>query len=142
MRFPEAMYYALKIRKKNPHYVLCGSVALIMSGKLPVRDVHDIDFVTNERFISEKELNRLTYGEYGPTENDGYTCYEVLNYGVHGVWGYNLFVFPDDVDLKIKEINITVNIQHPDEILKWKKKYNREKDIEDIEQVKIFQTKY
>ena len=135
MRFPEALYYTLNIRRDNPNYLLCGSVALILAGKLPVRDVHDIDFVTNERFVNVSELLSLC-DDYGPKENEGYTCYNIHNFdGVHGVWDYNLFVFPDSVKLGVDTLSIKVNMQNMDDIINWKTKYNRPKDKKDLKQM-------
>lgn len=132
MRFTEALYYTLKIRKKHPQFKLCGSVALILSGKLPVRDVYDIDFVVNESEINLETVKKSTIYEPLINEKDGYECYSIRD---DSTYCYNLFVFKKDIPVKSREINIKIPIQLEDDILKWKAKYNRPKDKEDLRNI-------
>jgi len=138
MRFTEALYYSLATKKRYPHYTLCGSVALILAGKIPVRDVGDIDFVTNERFVNISELLIETGSEHysDVIENDGYRCVNIKNRcGVNGVWSYSLFIFPDNVIINKTNQTIKLELQSVDDILKYKKQYNRHKDRQDIKEL-------
>jgi hypothetical protein len=135
MRFPEALYYAMKIQKQYPEYILCGSVALILAGKIKVRDVHDLDFVTSSRLISKSEIEKrlLKTEEYiNEIENDDYTCYVSTYNSCHK---FNLFFF-EETKSSAKTIDMKIKIQDPDDIMKWKKKYNRPKDKKDIKESK------
>lgn len=136
MRFPEALYYALKIRRKYPDFALCGSVALILAGKIPPRNVSDIDFVTTKSGAKRSGINLEEKSDDSYTtviEKDGYKCYVLKD---DSTYKYNLFVFDDDADLRIKNNKIEIKMQDSEQILAWKKKYNRPKDKSDIRNVR------
>lgn len=138
MRFTEALYYALKIKTKFPSFKLCGSVALILAGKLPVRDVEDIDFVCNEKDINVKGLEKCC--DYDPiiNEKDKYKSYKLR----HNVpYPFNLLVFENDVEIKSRDLNIKIPVQDTEQMLFWKIKYGREKDKEDLRNIEINTTK-
>jgi len=135
MRFPEALYYALKIRRKHPEFALCGSVALILAGRIPPRNVTDIDFVVCKSKISETTLLGLKIDEsYNVIEKDGYKCYTINE---SGVFKYNLFVFENEESVKIKLNSIKLLMQDTTQILEWKQKFNRPKDKKDIRESKV-----
>lgn len=134
MRFPEALYYALRIKKKYPTFKLAGSVALILSGKLPVRNVSDIDFVCNEKDIDVSKLKKCCNYEPLINEDDGYTSYKVVK---NVPYQFNLLVFKNDISLNGREINFSINVQDSETILHWKKKYNRPKDKKDFKEIDL-----
>lgn len=130
MRFPEALYYAIKLIRENPSWVLCGSTAMILSGEIDVRDVHDIDFIVQKSKINTDEL--VSSSDYSLINTgDGYTCY-ILKNDFGCPFDINLFVFDDNKPINKKTVSIKIPIQNPKEMIKWKKKYDREKDRADL----------
>ncbi len=132
---PSVFIYAVEsLQKNNPTLLLCGSVALILSDLLPYRKVHDIDFVINRRHFDNSDLWVRT-SPYPEMSDDGYESYEMKQNGIF----VNLLVFDDDVKLNEKVImspfNTEIRCQDLNDILSWKRKYNRPKDIEDLKNI-------
>ena len=129
-----------EIQKNNPDFLLCGSIALILKGLLPNRDVSDIDFVTNHRFAIESNLKlnstRAYGGFYGGDRHTSLMCsYSPLNIKV------NILAFPDDVEFQTENLNIlnitNIKCQNFQDIVNWKEKYNRSKDQIDLDKLHI-----
>lgn len=53
MTFEDAVKTARKITEAHPQLILTGSVALIMCGRIPCRDVSDLDFCCGELEVPE-----------------------------------------------------------------------------------------
>ncbi len=130
IEYSYALQIAKLIIKNNPNYVLCGSTALILSKTMPKRKVNDLDFCCPSELF--KLGTKQTYGDYGPMKNEGYLCYKIT--GDKGFY-YNVFVHDKKFDLKITTVD-GVKIQDPQQILKFKKEYNRTKDKEDFSRMK------
>lgn len=113
----------------NPHYLLCGSNALLLVKAIPEREVLDIDFVCPADKFSDKGLQ--TYGDYGPSEFAGYQCYKVSHDDKIDGFYYNVFVHDSSVVIK-EEVVQGIKIQSPDQILFWKKQFGRAKDKVDL----------
>lgn len=128
MRLPEAMRIAKTIMAKRPYLILCGSVALAHLGILK-RDLGDIDFVCFEDEFDPTGFD--TYGDYGPWVQDGHTCYKVSSDHKANGFYYNVFVFKDRSEVEFK-ISNGIKVQSPKQIIAWKKKYDRAKDIRDV----------
>lgn len=109
--------------------MLCGSVALIHAKAIPDRPVLDIDFVCPPHLFDATGLD--LYGGYGPQEYEGYTCYKVQHDKEIEGFYYNVFVHDASVVIKGEEVD-GVLIQSVDQILFWKKKFNRSKDLKDL----------
>lgn len=140
MRFTDALYYALMIKKRHPDYILCGSVALILAGKMDVQDVGDIDFVVHKSKVNEtniqKHCEESCYPQITDNKNEGYRSYKIENHDSEkGMYDYNLLVFDSMDDITKREVKFSIDIQVPDQIIAWKKKYNRPKDKKHIKQM-------
>jgi hypothetical protein len=125
MTYSEALTLAKGIQQQNPNYILCGSVALILLGKLQERDVGDLDFCCPREFFAEEKMVSET--SYPPKENGGeYLCYKVVKDSGY----YNVFIH-SNLELKLTEID-GIKCQDSEQILHFKKLYNREKDQKDL----------
>lgn len=116
---------ALRVLRNRRDYIICGSVAMIYLDVIPVRAVHDLDFICPKHKF---DTSLPTYGNYGPVENDGYLCYKIS--GDNGLY-YNVFVFEDDNFVKTVRKD-GVLWQDPEQMLFFKRKYNRPKDQKDL----------
>lgn len=126
----------LKLQKDNPHIMLCGSLALIIGNLLPEREISDIDVVLNERHLSKISVKiNLDLDPYSDLNaDDNYASY----HGTYKDQTFNFIVFDDDVDLTTEYINyngVNIKCQKLDDIMKWKEKYNRPKDQEDLDKI-------
>lgn len=136
MKYIDALNLAKKIMTKRPNYVLAGSVALILQGTIPERDIHDLDFAcVKEEFTFMKELGFYGGGtgvindDYSIVTNDENTCYKVTADNGHY---YDVFVFDESSKLDYTEIN-GIKVQSSEQIMKYKRQFNREKDRRDIQ---------
>lgn len=131
----------IKLQKDNPNLYLCGSVALITAGLLENRKVSDIDFVLKYKDLDSivNLIDMRIDTSYKPDRHDGYDSYHGY-YGtnVAGSIAINLLIFKNNAPLKVEFIKYsdnTIKVQKLDDILCWKKKYNRSKDIQDLEKI-------
>lgn len=124
MRFDEALVKALRIQELCPDIAICGSIALILAGLLPEREVHDVDMVAQ---LPEGKTFEDVIGA-------GCLPYQIIK----GDYGRDYKTWPHEHclfyirDLKIVLIQLEIKIQCPDQILYWKNKFNRSKDKADI----------
>jgi hypothetical protein len=98
-----------KVQANFPKRLLCGSLALLLYGVMPPRKINDLDFVILEKNVKEGEVISLKCAS--PTEHCLFLSSDV-KYG--------------------KEIN-GIHLQDLDQIVYWKKKYHRPKDMKDLE---------
>lgn len=136
MQYQEALNKAREIIKSNPEFILCGSLALMFQKVLPIRDIGDLDFVCfRETFKSNHLLTRLNENDTETNVyvrvNKGYLCYEL---DIDTTTHYNIFVFDKTEDIKFKVVD-GLMVQTSDQILKYKKAYNREKDQADLNNI-------
>lgn len=125
----QALYIAKQIMSGRPDYLLCGSVALILGNAIPERKVLDLDFVCPADKFDPTGLS--LYGDYGPSVFDGYLCYKVQTDNAVKGFYYNVFVHDPSVVIKTQTVN-GINCQSIDQIMFWKKKFNRPKDKTDL----------
>lgn len=142
----KAIDVILKLQERNPQLYLCGSSALMFSGLLEERHMSDIDFVINRRDLNALVglLNVRTDAYSGIEIHDDYTSYHgsfnIYSLGMLRTISYkiNLLVFKDDIVLNtetITHLGNTFKTQKLDDILFWKRKYNRSKDIKDLDNI-------
>lgn len=123
MNFTQAITYSRSIMENNPHYVLCGSVGMILRGAIPNRTVKDLDFACYEKTSVGTFDNT-----YPPMQNDGYLCYKITS--DKGFY-YNLFVFDKPDSILFDEVD-GLKVQNAEQMLHYKKIYSRPKDISDF----------
>lgn len=129
-----------ELQRNNPDLLLCGSVALILSGLLPKRNVSDIDFVCSDKHMRKIRRNLSLRSDPYNDLNDGYNSYST--YITVGGWycKINVLFFKDDTQLRsdhLKSNNTMIKHQDLQDIINWKKKYNRPKDLKDLEEITL-----
>jgi hypothetical protein len=130
----------VSLQKENTQMILCGSVALIVAQVLDERPVADIDFTVHRDYFEKMKLGHLSKDDpYKDAEEDGYTSYHKSIYFGFKRLPLNVLVHEDpDAYITIQTVEYKgrmFTIQKVDDILCWKKKYNRTKDINDLENV-------
>ena len=122
--FVNAVKVAQQWQTENPDWLVCGSLALMASGHMLKVDVSDIDFVSN------RCPNQIHYnGNIYPKSNEGHPYYhfEPAN-------RICLFVFPTEThQIKVEPRRFHgLKLQNIENVLYWKKIFNRKKDREDL----------
>ena len=130
----------IEIQKEDPELLLCGSAALIIRDVMDDRDLGDIDFVVNEKYLdSITSVTNLDLDRYPNQESDRYQSYHGTYYVGGENWPINVLVFDNDVALNKEHVIyynfVKITTQDIDTILYYKKKYNRKKDIKDLEKI-------
>jgi len=124
-----------QLQANHKDIFLCGSAALILKGVLPNRPIHDIDFVSSNTDII-KELGLWpdiysdveTYSEY--VSYSGFTKYSTVKVNVL------LFKKNKEFNLDIVQSNYgNIICQDVNDIIAWKQKYNRNKDLVDLDNI-------
>lgn len=139
--FPHIIVCTIEdLQAKYPELILCGSAALMLTGALPYRPMHDIDFVLNRRNFKDSGV-WLKTKSYSEVDNDGYTSYILYrgkNYPLIKQ-DINILVFDDAIELNSESVKSfgkrAIKMQRQQDILRWKEKYNREKDIKDLDAI-------
>lgn len=131
-----------RLQLLNPKLYLAGSIALMASGHLDHRKSNDIDFVMAKDDLKSLQLvKHFSKDSSGPYSNQKHLCIGYSSYhGVSGAYSINILVYDDESDLESETIiynQKAFKIQKLDDILYWKTKYNRNKDIKDIEQINL-----
>lgn len=132
MKYNDALNLAKKIMEKRPQLILCGSVGLILQKAIPERDIHDLDFAClpeDFTFVSELSLYGGAKTDYNTVENEDNTCYKVV--GDSGYY-YDVFVFDDSEKLEYSIVN-GIKVQSVNQILSYKKVFDRPKDRNDLQ---------
>lgn len=123
------------LQKRFPSLILCGSVSLILLDILPNRSVSDIDFVTTDvSIIGKLYLRQDSYDD--EETNGGYTSYS----GVYMANKINVLLFSLGTEIKTEIITRStdsIRSQLVSDILYWKEKYNRPKDLSDIDSISL-----
>lgn len=123
------------LQKRFPSLILCGSVSLILLDILPNRSVSDIDFVTTDVTVLGKlHLRQDSYDD--EETNGGYTSFS----GVHMANKINVLLFSLGTEIKTQTITMPTNSirsQLVSDILYWKEKYNRPKDLSDLDSISL-----
>lgn len=116
MKYHEALSKAKLILKKYPEFYLTGSVALILQGLLPERDVKDIDFV-----CLRNEIPR----EFEPSKSSDDGRIEMM--------GADICIFAEKASVMAGPMIEGVQCCHPSKIIEAKQKYGRRKDEADFQ---------
>lgn len=140
MKATKVVHLIKHIQSINPNLRLCGSAALILAGVLEERSVGDLDFALNSRDfkLSMGIFHDLHKDYYANQSNDKYKSFHATYWRAGESVVVNLLVFNDDIVLDkstVKYSDTDIIIQEIDTILKWKKKYNRIKDIKDLDNI-------
>lgn len=118
MRYKTALITARNIMQEFPQLYLSGSVALILAGKLPLRDVADIDFACHvDEVPTDSPL--VFWNDDGSGESSGCRIFDVKCC----IFG-NQAVMPGPIIDGFKLWDI-------DDILAKKREFDRLKDIVD-----------
>lgn len=126
MKIEEALRIAKGVMAAHPGFILCGSAALVLCGRLK-REVNDIDFVCKKELFDPTGLQ--TYGDYGPQKDEGYECWKISTDPKTGFY-YNVFVH-EAYEIDYFRVD-GILVQASEQILDWKRKYGRNKDREDL----------
>jgi hypothetical protein len=135
MDLRDVSFMIKQLQSNHKDIFLCGSAALILKGVLPNRDIHDIDFVSSNSDII-KELG-LWPDVYSDVEKDdeyvsysGFTRYSTVKINIL------LFKKNKEFNLDIVESNYgNIICQNVDDIVVWKQRYNRKKDLVDLDNI-------
>ena len=123
------------LQKRFPSLILCGSVSLILLDILPNRSVGDIDFATTDvNVIGKLNLRQDSYDD--EETNGGYTSFS----GYYRANKINVLFFTLDTEIKTETITTptdTIRSQLVSDILYWKEKYNRTKDLSDLDSISL-----
>ncbi len=126
-RYGDAVALAQSLQTKHPEWLVCGSLALMLSGYLPVRQLSDIDFATRD-FSSIPRFNRMYSTEYkNQMTSPGLSA---KYYHVSSKDGWCLFVHQNVSHAA--GFYQHLRLQNIGEVLLWKKLFNREKDRDDL----------
>lgn len=132
------VYAAHELQKKHPRFYLAGSAALILSDLLPNRPMSDLDFVLKHSDLPRWRnfFSNLMVSQYPKSFEDGYESYDATLKINNGSVKINLLVFDDNKLIRttyVKADHLPIAIQNTEDIIAWKQKYNRPKDIVDLE---------
>ncbi len=123
------------LQRRFPSLILCGSVSLILLDVLPNRSVSDIDFVTTDvSVIGKLHLRQDSYDD--EETNGGYTSFS----GVYMGNKINVLLFSLGTEIKTEMITRStdsIRSQLVSDILYWKEKYNRPKDLSDLDSISL-----
>ena len=120
------MSKAQDIQGMYPDRLLCGSVALMLAGIINKRQSHDLDFVSTEP-PSDKTL--ASGMDYAVDATHSY-----VHYFCKFPHEHCLFVLQE---VSSGGVFQGVEIQDPDDIVFWKRKFGRPKDIEDLKNCEV-----
>lgn len=127
MKFEEALKKAKEVMLVHD-YILCGSLALMWRGSLPHRDVGDLDFISLVP-VNSKDFQPISKDDWVYVRvNDGYLCYA---HSLDVEHTYNIFVFDQTRNIEY-DVFDGFKVQREDQILHYKKLYNRSKDVIDL----------
>ena len=104
-----AVAFATVIQNKFPRRLVCGSLALMLYEAIPKRRIGDLDFVSYEKNVKDNEYVSLK------CSNPHKHC---------------LFL---SSSVKEGETIHGLKLQNLDQIIYWKKKFGRERDLKDLE---------
>jgi hypothetical protein len=132
LAFDEALVYARRYQldadNHGSTWLLCGSLALMAAGSMPMGYVSDIDFVTN------------SFPMFFPIRDENGCCYDKS-----GMYYHYEFEYDVTVDLFVHKNTVFQQpgkyygmcLQRISDMLFWKNKYNRKKDRNDLIQIHL-----
>lgn len=140
LKFSRALEICRHIQSVYPNFIICGSVGLIIRKLIPERSVHDLDFVSEVSGVRHLPLafdgpDPNDWG-YRIIKNDGYVCYAIVlntipEIDVSSTYYFNVFEFDDPSLLKYSIVD-GLKVQDGEQILAYKRSYNRVKDRIDL----------
>jgi len=140
MKVSDYLNLIRQLQSNHKDLILCGSAALILAEVLPDRNIGDIDFVTNNRaMISALNLTRDAYAD--EVANGGYLSYSVTKIREgFGTYKLNALVFNPEACIDTEIIKLSggdIVCQRISDVIQWKQKYNRKKDIIDLDNMSL-----
>jgi len=118
--YREAVAVARTLQITYPRWHLCGSLALMVTGHIPIRRMSDIDFCTDD-VLSIPGMHRARY-----KTNHDENYYHVADEEA----GWCLFIHRK---LRIEHGTFQgLRLQKIEDILYWKRQFNRDKDLVDL----------
>lgn len=132
----EELQLIKEMQSRYTNFVLSGSVALIASGALDNRPVSDIDIVLHKRCLPKFTMfSNLKIDKNYPDSGDGYISY----HATYKEMEINLLVYNNDREIRNTWTDVPnigkIKHQKLEDIINWKKKYNRPKDLKDLENI-------
>lgn len=140
MRVCEYLNKIRQLQAENNNLILCGSAALILADIMPDREIGDLDFATTDgSTILKLSLNRDVYAD--EVLNGGYCSYsrQSLRQGF-GTYKINVLLFNPETIINTETIKLPggdIVCQRISDILYWKEKYNRKKDLIDLDAISL-----
>jgi len=128
--YREAVAVARQQQRKFPRWYVCGSLALMVAGHIPIRRMADVDFCTSDVFISARGggipgLHRATFHLNLTDHEKNY--YHLADEKE----GWCLFIHKE---LKIEHGTFQgLHLQKIEDVLYWKRQFNRDKDLVDLQ---------
>lgn len=120
----QILYSISELQSKHPNVYIGGSISLILQNIIPLREVSDIDLVTNERvhiydiFNVDKEKHFLIRKYYSNNVRN------------------ELFINPNAKYIDFNYSGFIIKLSPVDETIEWKKKFyektKKEKHLRDI----------
>lgn len=132
MKLQKALELAEKYQSLFPDLVLSGSVALILSGDMPVREIGDVDFVTKKQNYLHVKGQLLQLG-FESVFDESYDCddTEETFENLKNTEGVNIMVYNRSVLIYTKKLG-SLTVQDSKQIIYYKNKMARPKDLQDL----------
>ncbi len=129
--FDIALVLTKLVQDYYPDYRICGSMALMLADLLPKGEVHDLDFATRKCVTStHKRINQTSRSIRN--KNAPYICYGFQYRADSLTFNYDVFYYPDLEDGPIID---GFKLQSIDQIIYWKRQFNRPKDKEMLSKI-------
>lgn len=146
MKYQEALTHIKRLLLVRPSYIVGGSVALILQGVIPEREVGDFDLVLNFEELDLTDTSKIndivSRGQldfnYGATSERDYACVKIsrderASEALGMAFYYNIFIRNHTQVRTVYVGDIPIKVQASEEILYYKKLWLREKDRRDLE---------
>ena len=128
--YKDAIAIALQHQICNPEWFVCGSLALMLSGITKAGDVSDVDFVTNT-FPKRVQFYTTKYHKHIElSEGNQWCSYYHCEYSEF----VDLFIHSQPVSIETYKYR-GLHIQNIQDVIKWKRHFNRDKDKTDLSQI-------
>jgi len=131
--YDKAILLAKIIQQQNPDFLVAGSLALMLAGCIPKGDVHDIDFSSkSQQSIFYNKDKKSTPASIVQSHKE-FTCYGFKRFeSDYTFFKYDVFYYPDLIEGGTVD---GLKFQSIDQILYWKRKFNRPKDREVLSRI-------
>lgn len=126
-----------EIIRVKPYLYLGGSTSLMLQGAIPEGKIGDLDFACLDYFFNQDIVRNEQDAKLGGTgleyhmiQETDYTRYKIDEKDTD--FYYDVFVRKDIHLTEVEYNNRVYLVQHKDQIIKYKKRWNREKDHNDL----------